>query len=308
VTPSTRPSSRPRTGLGAFVGGLLALAVSTGAAQAADPPARIVSLGGAVTEIVYALGAGPRVIGVDTTSLYPPAARHLPTVGYLRALGTEGLLSLKPDLIVAADEAGPPPVFDQLRALKVPFVRMEVTQSPEQVAARIRAVATAIGAEGAGAAIADAVEADFAALAAARERLPRRPRVLFILSVGQGPLMAAGQHTAADAVIALAGGTNAVAGYRGYKPLVPEAAIAADPDVLLLTDQGLEALGGKARALALPQIAHIPAARDGRLIAMDALYLLGLGPRSPQAARDLMAMMLGEAAAPPLPPRPWTAP
>ena len=79
---------------------------------------RLVVAGGALTEIVAALGAGDRIVGVDDTSLHPPAlVRSLPKIGYLRTLAAEGILSLDPSLVIATDQAGPPPVIGQLRAV-----------------------------------------------------------------------------------------------------------------------------------------------------------------------------------------------
>lgn len=99
--------------------------------------------------------------------------------------------------------------------------------------------------------------------------------------------MVAGVSTAADSIIALAGGQNAVSGYSGYKPLTPESAVAAQPDIILLTSQGLEAIGGSEGLRGLPGLALTPAVKNDQIIAMDALLLLGFGPRTADAAMTL---------------------
>ncbi len=248
---------------------------------------RIVSLSGAVTEIVFALGAGDRVVGVDTTSSYPEAARRLPTVGYQRALSAEGVLSLRPTLVLATMDAGPPAAIAQLRASGVALLLVPAEPTIDGVRAKVRAVAQALGLAERGEALVRIIEADLARAAALVERARGRPQVLFLLGRLEATPQAAGTGTAADAMIRLAGGANAVTGYAGYRPLTPEAAVAAAPDVLLVTEAGLEGAGGIEGLLALPGLALTPAGRARRVVAMDALYLLGFGPRVGQAALDL---------------------
>lgn len=264
-----------------------------GGAQAAEA-SRIVSAGGAVTEIVHALGMSGRLVGVDTTSLYPPEVRGLPRIGYMRELSAEGIASLDPDLVLLGAGAGPPVVLDQLRALGVDLRVIPDDPSPAGLAAKVEAVGAALGREAEGHALAARLSERVAATGRAVDEMVRadgRPRVLFLMGIGRGSPMTAGERTAADAMIRLAGGVNAMAGYHGYKPASPEAILAAGPDFILVPSDTVEALGGEAAVLALPQIAGTRAAREGRLLSMDALYLLGFGPRLPDAMADLAAML-----------------
>ncbi len=266
----------------------LALPLALRAQNAA--PRRIVSAGGALTEIVWALGAERELVGVDTTSLFPAAARALPSVGYARTLSAEGVLSLKPTLVLATREAGPPAVIEQLRAARVQLETVDIAHRLDGVTAAVRQVAALIGRGAEGDKLATALAADGAA--AERHVQQRRngraaPRVLFILSHSMAQVRIAGRDTAADAVITLAGGHNAFGDVVGYKPLTPEAAIAAAPDVILTTDQGLEAAGGIDGLLKAPGLAATPAGRARRVVSLDALLLLGFGPRLPQAVTQL---------------------
>ena len=90
---------------------LMVLAIST-PTKAAD---RVLSVGGSVTEIVYALGEGDRLVARDSTSSFPDSAVKLPDVGYMRALAPEGVLSVNPDLIIAEEGSGPQETIDVLR-------------------------------------------------------------------------------------------------------------------------------------------------------------------------------------------------
>lgn len=111
--------------------------------------------------------------------------------------------------------------------------------------------------------------------------------MLFIYARGQGTLNVAGRVTGADTIIKLAGAVNAVDGYTDYKPLTPEGAVAAAPDVILLMDKGLESIGGPEALWQLPGLAQTPAGRQKRVISLDGLMLLGFGPRLGQAALAL---------------------
>lgn len=258
---------------------------------AAAPPERIVSIGGSITEIVHALGAVDRLVAVDSTSRYPPAVRDIPSVGYMRRLSAEPIIALAPDLVIAEGDAGPPAVLDQLRSAGIDLVVAPDDPSPEGLLAKVRLVAEAIGREAEGAALAARLEAEIDALRGAVAEAASRPRILFLLSVGSGPPLAAGAGTSAEGIIELAGGRNAVEGFEGYKPLSPEAAVAAAPEAVLVTERGLDLLGGTEALLARPEVAGTPAGRAGRVIAMDGLLLLGFGPRLPEAATRLAATL-----------------
>lgn len=269
---------------------LLVAMASPVAAQPVDV-SRLVVAGGALTEIVYLLGAEDRIVAVDTTSLYPAAVDELPKVGYLRALSAEGVLSLRPTAVLATDDAGPPAVIEQIESAGVPVIVVPDEPTIDGVALKIERVAAALGLAGDGRALIDRIERDMAALAADVAGTAERPGVMFILSLGRGAPLAAGEGTAADAIIALAGGRNVLAGFEGYKPLSVEAAVAAAPDLILMMSQAVEEAGGAEAVLALDQLRLTPAARDGRLVAMDGLLLLGFGPRTPEAARALFVTL-----------------
>jgi iron complex transport system substrate-binding protein len=111
--------------------------------------------------------------------------------------------------------------------------------------------------------------------------------VLFLLNIDAGAPVAAGSGTAADSIIRLAGGCNVFESHRGYKPLSIEAAVEAAPEVILLMQQRLDELGGTQQVLENPALKETPAARDGRVHAMDGLFLLGFGPRTPDAVLEL---------------------
>ena len=267
------------------------LAAALGAPLAAwaqgDKLPRLVTISGAITEVVYALGAEGQLVGTDTTSLYPAAALKTPKVGYLRQLSAEGVLSLKPDAVIATTEAGPPVVLDQLRGagVQVELVKSEYTW--DDVRAKVQAVGRAARREAQARELQAKLDAEWAQVGqqVAASKGPK-PRVLFILSHGPSPQVA-GQGTAADALIRFAGGVNAMSGFTGYRPMTAEAMPSAAPDVILTTDQGIEALGGLEKFWQRPELALTPAYKRRAVVSLDALLLLGFGPRLPQAVREV---------------------
>ncbi len=261
---------------------------ATGATVAVPSKGPVISIGGSITEIAYAMGAADRIVAVDTTSLYPPAAQSKPNVGYMRQLSAEPILALEPSLILAVEDSGPVTVLDQLRSAGVPVVLVKDEPSYEGVLRKIDVVAGALGAQQEGRALARRLAEDFEAVRAVVGRTTKRPSVLFLLSIGQGGApMAGGRDTSADGIIRLAGGVNAVSDFEGYKPLSPEAAVAVQPEVILITRRSLGLLGGEAGLLALPEVAVTPAGLARRIVSLDGLLLLGFGPRTGQAVRWL---------------------
>lgn len=283
-------------GLGA--GSTLLLSGSSVLARAGSYT-RIISVGGAVTETLYALGLAGKLRAVDTTSTYPASALQLPKVGYLRQLSAEGVLSMEPDLILLSGEAGPAAAVDQLKSSGVPLTEVPVGRSVVGVASMITAVGGATGFSEEAQTLADGVETQFSDLAAALPSGPRKS-VLLILSAGNGPLLGAGANTAASAIIDFAGGALAFPEMDGYKAISMEPVLAADPDWIVLPSHVSEALGGPEGVAKLDVVARTTAGAEGRIAIIDSHYLLGFGPRAAMAAADLATLLYPEAAIPAL--------
>lgn len=272
------------------------------ASSFAQTPARIVAAGGAVTEIIYALGLQDRLVGVDSTSQFPPEALQAKSnIGYVRALSAEGVLSLRPSLVIAIPGAGPPTALSLLNEAGVRLAIVPDDPSAEGVVTKIEAVGALVGAVEPARRLAERVKAGFASLEAQRAALPQPRRVLFLLSLANGRVMIGGRGSSAAAMIALAGGVNAGEAVEGFKPMTDEAIIAAAPDVILSMRTGAAGALTSEALFAMPSFSQTPAAARKALVVMDGLYLLGFGPRAPAAARDLMAALYPERQIAPLP-------
>lgn len=255
---------------------------------------RVLAIGGSVTEVVYALGQEGRLVGRDTTSTFPPQAGALPDVGYMRALSPEGVLSVAPDLILMEAGSGPAETLATLAGAGVKTVTLPDGFSAESVSEKIRVVAAALGVPQRGAELVAGLEAR---MRAARDKVAAQtappPRVLFILGNSGGRLTGAGTGTAAQAMIELAGGVNALGDFAGYKALTDEAIAAAAPDVILAMERGdggaSEGVKSDDDYLSHPALLHTPAAQAGRVLRLPGMFLLGFGPRTPEAIEALHA-------------------
>ena len=249
---------------------------------------RIVSLGGSVTETIFALGAGDLVVARDASSLIPEAVNALPDVGYFRTIGAEGVLAHKPTLIFAAQGTGPENQVAILKNSGVRFIHLEAKPSAESTLAMIAEVGAAVGRTQEAAALAEKLRTQFSAATALAKRSTRVPKVVVLMGAGSGVYQAAFDGTAGAALIALAGGVNPFTGIAGYKPASAEELIVADPDFIFVGTRTGPALGTKFGELtSVPaSLRGTRAAQTGRLRTFDMTYYLVFGPRSGQAVVD----------------------
>lgn len=251
-----------------------------------EPSGGIVSIGGSLTEIIYALGEEGRLIARDTTSTFPEVAKELPDVGYIRSLSPEGVLSVDPKMVIALEGAGPPEAVSVLKSADIPFISIPEVYSRSGIVGKILAVGDALKATDAAKKLAKKVDEDLAEAEAKSSKVQSKKSVMFVLSLRGGKVLASGSNTSADAIIRMAGGVNAVDGFSGYKPLTDEAVITAAPDVILMMHRkGHTADNSELESHAA--LGATPAVKGSKVIRMNGLYLLGFGPRTADAVREL---------------------
>ncbi len=251
---------------------------------------RIVSLAGDATEIVFALGAEEKLVAVDATSNYPAAAAELPNVGFPGRLSAEALMAFEPTHVIANDQAGPPEVLDQLEASGVQVVRLGSALSLDTPVENVRLIAGLLGEEERG----EEVAAQYtASLTAAQERaaeLESEPRVMFLYLGARNMQFAGGAETSSNVLIEAAGGVDVgeELGFVGNVPFTPEAIVAGAPEVLIVTERGIAAVGSVEAILALPGVSDTPAAKAGNVIVFEDGYFLNLGLRTGDALMELV--------------------
>jgi iron complex transport system substrate-binding protein len=256
---------------------------------------RILPLWGNLNEIVFALGLGDAVVGRDVAATFP-GTEGLPVVTNAHDVSAEAALSLDPTVVFAQSDTGPPEALQQIRDAGVPVVVLDEPGSIDDIAPRIRTVAAALGVPDAGEALVARTESQ---IVDAQAAIPggEAPTVAFLYLRGQaGVYLMGGPRSGADSMIVAAGGTDAgtaIGLTRPFTALTSEALVNAAPDVLLLTDSGLESVGGIDALLAMPGISQTPAARDRRVVTVDDGVLYSFGSRTPEALSELIALIHG---------------
>jgi iron complex transport system substrate-binding protein len=238
-----------------------------------ETPKRIISIAPSVTEILFAVGAGPRVVAVDDASDYPPDTARLPHLSVL-PLNAEAVVSRKPDLVIGVSDLQSD-TLAHLAGLGVATLGLDTT-GYDKTAAAIRAVGRVTDTAEAAERAARLLEASKQEVVARVSALPRKS-VLFVAE-GRPMVYVAGSGTFMDEMIGLAGGRNA-APVKGFSSLSTESMVRLRPDVILLGKED-----------ALPRVARAMRAADGkppRVVVMPEDILARPGPRLSQGLRWL---------------------
>lgn len=254
---------------------------------------RLVVLGGTLTEIVYQLGLGDKVVAVDVTSTYPQAASQLPKVGHNRNVSSEAIIMQKPTLVLSLTRYMRPELQQQLEAANIPIITYTLEGNIDNTKNLVKQLSDTLGMGDKATAIISRIDNDIAN----KTTLDHKPKVLFIYARGAGTVMAGGTGTEAHKMIELAGGENAVADFEQFKPVTSEGLVKANPDAILMFTDGLQSLEGIDGLLQVPGIAQTNAGKNKKVIAMDGLYLTGFGPRVGMAVVEL-SKKLSEVAQP----------
>jgi iron complex transport system substrate-binding protein len=263
------------------------------ASLAGELPQRWVSAGGALSEWVSVLGAESKLVGVDTTSQHPESLKSLPSIGYQRQLSAEGVLSLKPDVLIGTEEMGPAAVLLQIRGAGVPVEMFSAQADLASLEGNLQHLGRLLGDEAQAAQVFKNYQQQLdqhQQQVKAAQATQQAPGVLLLLGHAGGKPMIAGKDTAADWLLTQAGGHN-LATHSGYKPFSVEALAGLNPEVLVFADRSLT--GEAARKALLkenPVLASIRAAKNGRIYEVDPTLLVGgLGPRLPERLKQLTA-------------------
>jgi len=268
-------------------------------AAAAQLPERWVSAGGALSEWVSALGGEAKLVGVDTTSQHPEPLKSLPSIGYQRSLSAEGILSLRPDILIGTEEMGPPPVLSQIRSAGVKVELFSAQADLPTLQHTLQHLGRLLGREQQAGQLFQGYQQQLEqqqAWVVQAQRQHRAPGVLLLLGHAGGKTLIAGRDTAADWLLQQAGARN-LATHTGYKPFSVESLAGLSPEVLVFSDRSLT--GDAARAALFkesPVLASTPAAKAGRVVELDPTLLVGgLGPRLPDSLKRLASAFYPQA-------------
>ena len=260
--------------------------------------ARVAVAGGSITEIIYFLGAEDRIVAVDSTSNFPAAAREFPSMGYVRALSAEGVLSLTPTLVLGENDMGPPETVAMVERAGVTLVRVGEVHTARGIIDKVRCVGSVLGLDDRVAELSSGeLEPAARVLRRLREEVTLKPRVAFLLQFRDGAPIGAGRDTSAQGLLDMVVADNVLADFEGWKPVSMEAMSRAAPDFVVITERGVRGAGGAAAVLSHPALSLVLGNGKGdsrdRLIVMDGMSMLGFGPRTLTTALELARRLHG---------------
>lgn len=292
-TAETTTSTQPQLATGQFES-------ADGAVTDVSDTSRLVVLNGDLTEIVFALGAGSSVVGIDLTTTYPPEAAALPDVGLGRNLNAEKVIDLAPTLVIADTQVGPDTVIDQIRNADIPVAIINQESTLEGVPRKIRTIASILGRENEGVALIDKVQKEINAALDVASGATSSPDVGYVYVRGPETLLMFGTGMPTHFLIEAAGGTDVFQenGVLFAQALSAEKLVTAAPEVLITSEQGFELIGGLDGFLALPGVADTPAAQSGMILRYDEALFLGMGPRVGEALMQLILDLHPDLSAP----------
>ncbi|MGW1172259.1 heme/hemin ABC transporter substrate-binding protein [Kitasatospora sp. NPDC002543] len=255
---------------------------------------RIIPLNGSLSELVFSLGLGPKVVARDVSTTFRQAAA-LPVITQAHDVSAEGVLSLHPTVVLADRSTGPAEAIAQIRAAGVPLLVLDDAKRLADVGPRIDTVAAALGVPDAGRQLRERTDQRIDQAEAAVPASGRHPRVAFLYLRGSASVyLLGGPASGAGSLIEAVGGEDAgtAAGLTGdFTPLTSEALVKAAPDAILVMSKGLDSVGGVDGLLKLPGVAQTPAGLDRRIVSVEDGRLLSYGPRTPQVLREIAAQL-----------------
>ncbi|MEN0057634.1 MAG: ABC transporter substrate-binding protein [Bdellovibrio sp.] len=256
-------------------------------------PKRVIALNTSTVEVLVALGKADLIVGVDAGSLHPEELIKTKTnLGHPYRPNVEGMISLKPDLVIAPEENLPAVTAEQLRSAKIPVLILEnsAQDGVEGLKRRIALLGQVFSAEKEATALITKTEKEMAEVAELVKKNGQTPKIFFLYAHGPGAAFIYGTHTGSHELIKAVGGTNSADFTSGSKPLTAEAMVQASPDVIIMLGRGLKALGGIEGALKLPGVTLTPAGKKKAIIQVDD-SIRWIGPRFPQFAKALLSDM-----------------
>lgn len=266
----------------------IAQASDENACKPAEDPSRIVVAGGSIAEMLYSLDAGGLIVAVDSTANYLPESKDLPSVGYVRNLSAEGILALKPSLILGEHDMGPAEVLSQISSVEVEVKRIEERHSTQGIIDKFVCIARVLDQEGVAREI---LESQFAEIVTSLEKAnvasADTPRAALILNFVDNQPIVAGANTSGDGLLRMAGAKNIFSDIEGWKPLSRELLIAANPEHLVVTERALKSIGGLEGMLSDPLLAATEALNADNVHVYAGMSLLGFGLQTLEVAISL---------------------
>ena len=264
--------------------------------ETASNTEKVVVAGGSLTEIMYYLGLQQKIVALDVTSSYPQEAIKLPSIGYVRALSTEGVLSLDPTLVIGENDMGPENVVEQIKRTNIDLRIIPETHSAEGIKSKVLCLGTIFDLNDK---TKKKVNDELVPLIDDLEEIQKKnkklkKRILLILSMqGTSPVVA-GLGTAGDGFIKMTGASNVITEFEGWKPVSPESLILSNPDYILITSRGMRSFKSIDELVKQPALSLTNAAKNRNVIDINGMAMLGFGPRGIMTALEVARRIYGK--------------
>lgn len=254
-----------------------------------EDSSRITVAGGSITEILYSINADKKIVAVDITSYHPEEATSHPSIGYVRTLSAEGILSLDPTLILGEDDMGPPTVINQIKRTGIDVSIIPEEHSAEGIINKINCIGNIIGMkEESQKFIKSKILPKIKELNRySIKNIKEKKKVIFILGLQSGSPIIGGLNTSADGFIKMIGGINSMNEFENWKPVSTESIISSEPDVILVTARGMNAFGDIEALKSHPSLSLTPAVKNNTIYSMDGMAMLGFSPRTLDSAIEI---------------------
>ena len=249
---------------------------------------RITVAGGSITEIIYALEQDEKLVAVDITSNFPKQASELPSIGYVRALSAEGVLSLSPSLILGENDMGPAAVMEQLSRVGIDIKIIPEENTADGIIDKVSCVANILDMSDYDKnLVLNDLRHEVNDLYSIVKSNQSPKKVMFILSMESGSPTVGGKGTSADGFIKMTGGINVMNSFEGWKPVSTESIIEASPDFIIISNRGLSSFKTVEKLGQHPTLIFTPASKQNNIIALDGMAMLGFGPRTISSAKEV---------------------
>ena len=249
---------------------------------------RITVAGGSITEIIYALEQDEKLVAVDITSNFPKQASELPSIGYVRALSAEGVLSLSPSLILGENDMGPAAVMEQLSRVGIDIKIIPEENTADGIIDKVSCVANILDMSDYDKnLVLNVLRNEANDLHSIVKSNQSAKKVMFILGMESGSPTVGGRGTSADGFIKMTGGINVMNSFEGWKPVSTESIIEASPDFIIISNRGLSSFKTVEKLGQHPTLIFTPASKQNNIIALDGMAMLGFGPRTISSAKEV---------------------
>ena len=251
---------------------------------------RIVSIGSSITEIIYFLNSQDQIIAIDITSNFPEDAKKFPSVGYIRNLSAEGLLSTNPSIIISEDDIGPKNIIKQIQDTKTELRIIPEEQTLNGIIQKIQCVGNIVGQQKE---TEKKISSEINPVINKIKEIKREKdlsniKIMMILSTEGNSTVVAGSNTSGDSFIKMLGATNIFASINGWKAVTAETILLKNPDYIIIPEKDLHKQSNVNTISENVILKETNAGKNNGYIIKDGMAILGYGPRTIFTLMDVL--------------------